>query len=129
MKELLVTVDIGKNPVQQPGALGKSSLQPLPFVEVQHEGNRLEICRPERPHGIIVDMVGDTVFTDQSGRFVTAGLKLAFIHFGKRFGQLPPMWARLVVRADEFIEDLSGARVTAQYFLTFRCHCLRTEIC
>ena len=73
VKQLLRTVKIGQNQVQQPGPLNQTFLELAPFRRRDDQRDGIQIPRPIHPQGIAVDVVGDSVLTNAVlGRFPPA---------------------------------------------------------
>src|SRR5262249_14357303 len=70
------TIKVGKQRIEQLGALNQSRLDGAPFGAGDQHWPGVQGPRPLRPLGIIVDVVGDAVLVQEMAHLVPTALEL-----------------------------------------------------
>src|SRR5947207_918682 len=79
-EQRLGAIQVSEDQVQELRPLGQSSLDERSVGRRDQEWQRIELPGPLHPLGVAVDIVGDTVFTDEALRVLPALVQFAQAH-------------------------------------------------
>ena len=117
-QQLLGSVQIRENRIQQAGTLRDGGSDVRPFRAVQNQGERIERPGPAGALRIAVDIVGGTVFVDEPLAFLPAARESRLPHLFERLDQRPPVWAHRPVRAHHLVV-VAGVRLVGPVAIEF----------
>ena len=110
-----MTVDVGQEGVGQAGALDDAGFDAGPFAPVEDEGQDVEVPRPGRAAGVVVDVVGDAVVADQPAHAAVAPLQLRPVDPGEFGQERAPVRPHRAVRRQHGIVTPGRPRIGFEY--------------